>query len=667
MRFLRSIPIKRKLTIITMVTSGVALILACAAFVAYEQATFKRKMVRDLGIAAEMTGAHSAAALTFNDPSSAEQTLRSLDRQPYIRAACIYDKEGRVFAKYAAADFKKPFSPPALEANGFRFTDKQLLLFRRLDLKGQPIGAVFIQSDLREMQERVEGYVIIVAFVLVASTLVAFLLSSQLQRVISEPILGLARVAHQVAVKRDYSVRASKQSDDELGQLIDGFNEMLNQIQERDSGLQAAREGLEKRVQERTGELANSLSLLNATLDSTTDGIMALRLSGKVLCYNSKFALMWKFPSDGLARGDSLEVDSLSSSLASDPKRFTARFREVLASPETEAFDLIELKDGRTFERYVKPQRMEGKVVGVVINCRDITERKQAEAKLEAAHKDLLNSSRQSGMAEVATGVLHNVGNVLNSVNVSSTLICDRVRQSKISKLDDLASLLIERADDLPRFLTNDDRGKLLPSYAANLAAHLKEEQTDLLDELELLTKNIEHIKEIVAMQQSYAKVSGIIESLPVSNLVEDALQLNAAAFARHGVQILREYEDVPVIAVDKHKVLQILVNLMRNAKYALDAGASQDKRLVLGITRNGNDRVKIRVQDNGIGIAPANLTRIFSHGFTTKKDGHGFGLHSGALSAKEMGGALLAQSDGLGQGATFILELPTIKERDSL
>src|SRR5436309_399793 len=163
MRFLRRIPIKRKLTIITMITSGVALVLACAAFVTHEQATFKRKMVHDLEIVAEMTGAYSAAALTFNDPASAEKTLRSLDRQPYIMAACLYDKEGHVFAKYVAAGLKKPFSPPALQPNTFRFTNQSLILFRKIILKGRTIGTVFIQSDLKEMHERVNGYVIIVA------------------------------------------------------------------------------------------------------------------------------------------------------------------------------------------------------------------------------------------------------------------------------------------------------------------------------------------------------------------------------------------------------------------------------------------------------------------------------------------------------------------------
>jgi signal transduction histidine kinase len=176
--------------------------------------------------------------------------------------------------------------------------------------------------------------------------------------------------------------------------------------------------------------------------------------------------------------------------------------------------------------------------------------------------------------------------------------------------------------------------------------------------ELESLRKNIEHIKDIVAMQQSYAKVFGLAEILQVTDLVEDSLRINAAALTRHAVRVIREYEEIPVIAVEKHKVLQILVNLVRNAKYACDESEHADKQLTVRVARH-QDRVRITISDNGIGIPPENLTRIFAHGFTTKKTGHGFGLHSGALAAREMGGTLNVHSDGPGQGASFTLELP--------
>jgi C4-dicarboxylate-specific signal transduction histidine kinase len=264
-------------------------------------------------------------------------------------------------------------------------------------------------------------------------------------------------------------------------------------------------------------------------------------------------------------------------------------------------------------------------------------------------------------MAEVATGVLHNVGNVLNSVNVSSTLLADRLRKSRALNVARAAELLRDKNGDLARWLTEDERGKMLPSYLADLGKHLSTEHTEMTAELELLVKNVEHIKEIVAMQQNYAKVSGFTESLPLEKLMDDAIQMNAAAFERHRVRVIRNYDNVPNVKVDKHKVLQILVNLLRNAKYAMDD--TVERRLELRIHMTGTGTVRVTVQDTGCGIPKENLTRIFSHGFTTKRDGHGFGLHSGAIAAKEMGGILTAKSEGLGRGATFILELPIAEQ----
>jgi signal transduction histidine kinase len=195
--------------------------------------------------------------------------------------------------------------------------------------------------------------------------------------------------------------------------------------------------------------------------------------------------------------------------------------------------------------------------------------------------------------------------------------------------------------------------------YLKALSEHLGTEQARVLRELQELTKNIDHIKEIVAMQQSYAKVSGVVEFHSLPALVEDALRMHLTSLSHHDVHVIRNFDPVPDVLVDKHKILQILVNLISNAKYALSDSNAAERCLTLGVSMDPDNRVRISVADNGIGIASDNLTRIFNHGFTTKKDGHGFGLHSGAIAAREMGGALLVRSDGLGKGATFTLELP--------
>src|SRR5207247_11136933 len=193
-----------------------------------------------------------------------------------------------------------------------------------------------------------------------------------------------------------------------------------------------------------------------------------------------------------------------------------------------------------------------------------------------------------------------------------------------------------QNAPALLAFLTNSPKGKLVPSYFIHLSTHLLAEHTALFHEFESLARNVEHIKEIVAMQQSYATACGVREVLPAKDLVEDALRMNAGALERHEVEIIREYTEVPLIPLDKHKVLQILVNLISNAKYALDGSQRPDKRLTLRIGKNGPERAPLAVIVNGIGIAPENMTRIFALGFTTSKDGHGFALHSAALAGHD-------------------------------
>ena len=176
------------------------------------------------------------------------------------------------------------------------------------------------------------------------------------------------------------------------------------------------------------------------------------------------------------------------------------------------------------------------------------------------------------------------------------------------------------------------------------------------------MAKNVDHIKEIVGMQQNYARIAGATETLQMADLVEDALSLHARALLRHDVEVIREYDPtVPRVTVEKHKVLQILVNLIHNAKYACDAAKRAEKRLTVRVGQGG-DCVRIAVVDNGIGIPAENLTKIFSHGFTTRAAGHGFGLHSAALAAREMGGVLRVHSDGVDQGATFTLEIPFLQ-----
>ncbi|WP_460319528.1 sensor histidine kinase [Pseudomonas ogarae] len=278
---------------------------------------------------------------------------------------------------------------------------------------------------------------------------------------------------------------------------------------------------------------------------------------------------------------------------------------------------------------------------------------------LREAQAELVTTARRAGMAEIATNVLHNVGNVLNSVNVSAQVLYEKVHASKGPGVAKVAQLMKEHPDDLGDFISSDPKGRALPDYLDKLADALAVEQQGMIAELAQLTRRIDHIKEIVATQQSYAGNASVLEPGSLRELVEDVVRICDVSLARHHITLIKEFGDVPQMPLDKHRVLQILVNLINNAKQALDAGANRPPQIILRLKVVDDGRVRVEVEDNGEGIAQDNLVRVFEHGFTTRVDGHGFGLHSCILAAHEMGGDLTVQSAGPGRGALFILELP--------
>jgi len=282
-------------------------------------------------------------------------------------------------------------------------------------------------------------------------------------------------------------------------------------------------------------------------------------------------------------------------------------------------------------------------------------------ARLEEYRNQSLALSRQAGMAEIATGVLHNVGNVLNSVNVSARMISDCLRASRLTSLGKLVTLVGQEKARLGEFVSADPRGKCLPEFLEQLHGKLREDQQSIQTEVDQLVSGIEHIKEVVRMQQGAATGSNVTAPVDPASIMEDAVKVNLVSMERHQIHIQREYEpDLPILALDKHKILQILINLISNAKKATCHPDVAERRITLRARRvRGGEAIEFEVQDNGVGIKPETVNRLFQHGFSAFKDGHGFGLHSGANAAAEMDGTLSARSDGSGTGATFSLTIP--------
>ena len=296
-------------------------------------------------------------------------------------------------------------------------------------------------------------------------------------------------------------------------------------------------------------------------------------------------------------------------------------------------------------------------VIGTFGISRDITEQKKFEAELEKTNKKLRTASRQAGMAEVATNVIHNVGNVLNSVNTSFQQVQEISTRTNIDNIEKLAAMLSENVDQ-PNFLRDDERGRCVPNYLKMVAEQITSDREKIEEELASTRRHLEHIKTIVAMQQQFATSSHVIEETNLTQLIEDAVVISSSSLIRHNINLVRDYPANIMISIDQHQVMQILVNLIRNAKHACQAAKHSNAQIKISVAQSA-ENIQVVIKDNGIGIVAENLLKLFSHGFTTKENGHGFGLHSGANCAQAMGGSLEATSEGLGHGATFTLTLP--------
>jgi len=293
----------------------------------------------------------------------------------------------------------------------------------------------------------------------------------------------------------------------------------------------------------------------------------------------------------------------------------------------------------------------------------EMDQRKKAEDEKEKLYQQLMNASRQAGMADVASSVLHNVGNVLNSINVSTDTLLKTLKKPMVGDVCRIASMFNEHQDNLQEFLTVDPKGKQIPSYLGLVAESLSGSHQTIQGELDSLVKKVDHIKQVIMSQQDIARAGNIREPCSSEDLMEQALLMALPEPDKYQITVVREYSPVPTIMTDRHQVLQVLVNLITNAKNAMveHSGNTRQLTLRIGVFSDRKPFARFEVVDTGGGIKQENLPKLFAQGFTTRKAGHGLGLHSAAIVAKNFGGALQAQSQGEGHGATFTLDLPLV------
>ncbi|WP_309242964.1 trifunctional serine/threonine-protein kinase/ATP-binding protein/sensor histidine kinase [Hyalangium versicolor] len=397
-------------------------------------------------------------------------------------------------------------------------------------------------------------------------------------------------------------------------------------------------------------------------------------------------ALPWTLLSYVRRTGEPVVIDDTSRPHAylSDGELLRSHARSVLCMPlrrKEEFYGVLYLENSLTTQAFT-PGRLAllGHIASQaaisIENARLYTEVQRAEAALRQANEELeqrveertreltqaqaqlVDTARMVGMAEVATNVLHDVGNVLTSIVVDTGLMRQTVASSRLGRMKQLASLLEEQREDLVYFLTKDPRGSHLVDYLSGLALELSHEQEALLRTLEDLNKNVNRVRAIVQMQQTYATSTLLTEECELTELLEDALRLQQGVMRHAGVSVTREVSPMPRVKIDRYKVLQILLNLISNACHAMEGVPPDDRRLVVRLEPKG-EWARIQVVDNGIGISPDVRKRLFTQGFTTRKAGHGIGLHSSALAARLLGARLTLESEGQARGATATLELP--------
>lgn len=516
----------------------------------------------------------------------------------------------------------------------------------------------------------------IVSNVLLASAISVLLLffAFLFTRKLMQPLQLLTRAATELD-RGNLNVSLPNADRDEIGSLINAFRSMVTSIGERDAAirkhvasLQTARDELETRVQDRTSELvatAESLKAnearLRAIIEHAADGIVTVDEAGRIEVFNPTAGTIFGYEGRELVGHSIQPLFAAGFSIDSQGKLIGGP-SGVSAAHRGRAGEIIgKRKNGEEFPLQIALSAVQlGQRRLYTAIVRDLSEQKRIEAERSLMNERLMEASRLAGMAEVATAVLHNVGNALNSVNTSAAVLAGMIENSSVPGLSRACQLMEAHADDGGHFFTEDPAGRLLPVYLSELARVLEAERASALAELTSLLTNIDHIKAIVRMQQTHARAKvDVVRDATAQELVDAALKVGGSSLQRHGVSLQRDYCETVSLTVDRHTVIQILVNLLSNAKDALRDCERDARTILVRITTQGDQFVNISVSDNGCGIAPDNLDRIFTYGFTTKSGGHGFGLHSSAVAAIELGGSLTAQSDGPQRGATFILKLP--------
>ena len=633
----KNISIKHKLMFVILLTTASALLLMNTALIPYDISKSKRSLLDSLIVQAKITASNSTAALAFNDKSAAEEILSSLKASPNITDAVIYATDGSVFAGYRRHDTQDElFSPPILpQQDGHFYFIDHLDLFQSMLLDNKKIGTLYVRSDFTDLYSRLKWHVITVSVIMIIVLYLSFLMSSKLQKAIIAPILDLLNVMNIISKNKNYSLRASVEAHDEMGTLAEGFNNMLSQIQERDTELELHRKNLNKLVARRTDELEDankqlqqelsirksaeySLALekeqLAVTLGSITDGVITTNTEGNIILMNKVAEGMTGWPLNESAGKPLSDVFHVMHEKDREPCEAPAR-KVVETGALIDCKDYIILTDRQGKERIIAangaPMRdRDNRIIGAVIVFQDMSVRKRME-------EDILKAQKLESLGILAGGIAHDFNNLLTAIlgNVS------------------LAKMLASPRDKIHERLTSAEK--------ASLRAR------DLTQQLLTFSKGGAPVKKVTSLPE----------------LIRDSV-----SFALSGSNVTCEFsipDDLWVVEIDEGQISQVIQNLIINAEQAMPEGG----RIRLdckNLNVNEEDRlplkegmyVGISIQDQGEGIPQKYLQRIFDPYFTTKRKGRGLGLATVYSIIRNHNGYITLDSE-TGVGTTFRLYLP--------
>ncbi len=639
MRSLKDIPIKRKIVLLITATTGLALIVACAAFTVYEFVTFRKVLRDDLLTLAEVIEPNCTAALDFDLPNEGTENLAALRLEPHIVAACIYRQDNNIFAAYAIRGTSPSF-PLDPGPDGFRVGDDHLVVARPMILDGKRIGTLYLRSNFRGLRSRLAAYLATALVVLVTGCFIAFAIAARFQRIISAPVLNLARTAKEISNKKDYSLRAEKFGQDELGEFTDVFNHMITQIHKQDVELRQQQDDLERKVSERTEELSNSNELLKSeiaerrqaetalaaekqrlavTLRSIGDGVITTDTDGRIVLMNHAAETLTRWEQkDALNRplADVLRLKNDSGATLDD-----IFLNTVLGGGRAIDLDRDEtLRTRDDNERRIAssgaPIRdADGRIVGMVVTFRDITDRQMLD-------QERFKSSKLESVGILAGGIAHDFNNMLTAIlgNIS----------------------LVKR-----RFETDDNE------FTRLAAAETATQRARALTE-QLLT---------------FAKGGApMLNTMSIQELITES-----ADFILSGSNVRVDYAiptDLWPVRIDSGQMSQVVNNLVINAQQAMPAGgiitieaeniARTRTDVFRGLPLDPSNYVRVSISDDGIGISEADQAMIFDPYFTTKPQGSGLGLATTFSILKNHRGHVTVVSER-GKGTTFRFFLPAM------